>query len=93
VQGLLTVVRSGHQGPVNVGNPVEISMLDLAGTVIELTGSASEVVTVGLPDERTGDPQRRCPDIALVGSLGWQPTTSLRDGLTAMIAALADELG
>jgi dTDP-glucose 4,6-dehydratase len=89
VAGLLTALRSGHAGPVNVGNPAEITMRELARTVIEATASASTITEVPLPGERTGDPQRRCPDIALVSSLGWRPTTALSDGLAEMVADLA----
>jgi nucleoside-diphosphate-sugar epimerase len=83
----LTAVLDGHlTGPVNVGNPNEFTIRQLAELVVELTNSPSEIVTVPLPAEREGDPARRCPDISLINSeYGWKPTIELRDGLTRMI--------
>jgi UDP-glucuronate decarboxylase len=70
-------------GPVNVGNPGEFTMLELAQEVIALTGSKSEIVFQALPED---DPQQRQPDIALARSaLGWKPTVPLRDGLVKTI--------
>ena len=71
---------------MNVGNPGEFTMRELAEIVVELTGSASPIITVPLPDEREGDPLQRQPDITLVNSTyGWQPSISLREGLGRMI--------
>jgi len=83
----LTAVLDGHlTGPVNVGNPDEFTIRELAELVIELTKSSSEIVTVPLPPEREGDPLRRRPDIALIKRVyGWQPAIGLADGLTRMI--------
>jgi nucleoside-diphosphate-sugar epimerase len=78
-------MRSGDDfcGPVNLGNPEEISMLELAHTVLELTRSASPVVHVAAPGD---DPVRRRPDIALAGmQLDWTPRTALREGLAHTI--------
>ncbi len=76
-------------GPVNLGNPSELTMLDLARKVIELTGSRSALVFRPLPDD---DPVRRCPDISLAKEkLGWGPRTMLDDGLVKTIAYF-DEL-
>jgi UDP-glucuronate decarboxylase len=70
-------------GPVNLGNPDEFTILELANLVIELTGSRSKVVHRDLPVD---DPTRRRPDIALAKEkLGWQPRMALRDGLTQTI--------
>jgi len=70
-------------GPVNLGNPSELTMLDLARKVIELTGSRSALVFRPLPDD---DPVRRCPDISLAKErLGWAPRTTLDDGLVKTI--------
>jgi len=90
----LTAVLDGHlTGPVNVGNPGEFTMRQLAEVVVELTGSSSEIVTMPLPPEREGDPMQRCPDITLIHSTyGWSPTVALRDGLALMIDAFRTEL-
>lgn len=86
VQGLLAVLDGHLTGPVNVGNPDEFTMRQLAEVVVELTGSSSEIITVPLPAEREGDPMQRCPDIGLISSTyGWKPTISLGDGLARMI--------
>lgn len=71
-------------GPINLGNPVESSMRDLAELVIELTGSRSQIVQRPLPQD---DPRQRQPDISLARkTLGWKPQTALRDGLGRTIA-------
>ena len=86
VRGLLAVLDGSLQGPVNVGNPAEYTMLELAELVIELCGSASVIDRTALPFERTGDPARRQPDITLLQrEYGWQPSVSFRDGLQRMI--------
>ncbi len=86
VAGLLAVLGHDGRGPFNVGNPVEVTMLELAEKVVELTGSASEVHLVDLPAERTGDPARRRPDITRAREvLGWEPTVGLDEGLARMI--------
>ena len=71
-------------GPVNLGNPGEFTMLQLAELMIELTGSSSKIVHRPLPVD---DPRQRRPDISLAtAQLGWQPTIQLREGLTNTIA-------
>jgi len=71
-------------GPVNLGNPGEFTILELATMVKELTGSTSEIVFQPLPQD---DPVRRCPDITLAkAKLRWEPTIPLRDGLTRTVA-------
>jgi len=86
VVGLAAVLDGKLTGPINVGNPAEFTMRELAELVIELTGSSSSIVSVALPAEREGDPLQRCPDISLVReSYGWEPTVPLRDGLNRMI--------
>jgi len=71
-------------GPINLGNPVETSIAELADLVIELTGSRSEIVRRPLPVD---DPAQRCPDITdAVRILGWHPETPLANGLTRTIA-------
>jgi len=70
-------------GPVNVGNPEELRMLDIAQCILELTGSHSPLEYRPLPAD---DPTQRCPDISLARrELGWRPTVGLRDGLTRTI--------
>ncbi len=86
VVGLAAVLDGGLTGPVNVGNPTEFTMRELAEMVIELTGSSSAIANIALPAEREGDPLQRCPDITLVSTAyGWKPNVSLREGLTRMI--------
>jgi dTDP-glucose 4,6-dehydratase len=85
-RGLMALLDSNYNLPVNVGNPSEFTMRELAELVIELTGSSSKIITVPLPPEREGDPLQRKPDIALAKDLlGWEPTISLREGLQRMI--------
>ena len=86
VAGLIAVLDGPITGPVNVGNPGEFTMRELAEVIVELTGATSELITVPLPDEREGDPLQRQPDITLAtATYGWAPTVSLRDGLARMI--------
>ncbi|CAB4594770.1 MAG: NAD-dependent epimerase/dehydratase family protein [Actinobacteria bacterium] len=86
VAGLIAVLDGPITGPVNVGNPGEFTMRQLAELVVELTGSSSEIVSVPLPSEREGDPLQRRPDTTLATSTyGWTPTVSLREGLGRMI--------
>ncbi|MFT3853905.1 MAG: SDR family oxidoreductase [Ilumatobacteraceae bacterium] len=86
IVGLTAVLDGPLTGPVNVGNPGEFTMRELAELVVELTGSSSEIVSVPLPPEREGDPLQRQPDITLVESTyGWRPQIALRDGLRRMI--------
>ncbi len=86
VDGLVDLLDSGCRGPVNIGEPTEITVFDFARMVIDVTGSSSEVELMPLPGQRGGDPQRRCPDIGLARSvLGWEPVVGLVDGLTATV--------
>jgi len=86
VRGLMALLDTKYNLPVNVGNPGEFTMRELAELVIELTGSSSEIVSVQLPPERDGDPLQRKPDITLATEiLDWTPTISLREGLQRMI--------
>jgi UDP-glucuronate decarboxylase len=71
-------------GPVNLGNPAEFSMRELAEIVIDLTGSRAEIVNRPLPAD---DPRQRQPDIAVARKvLGWEPRTPLKEGLAKTIA-------
>ena len=79
VRGLIALAESGYHNPVNIGNPDEFTLLELAKAVIEVTGSKAEIVFEALP---TDDPQVRQPDIALARQvLGWEPKVTLREGL------------
>ncbi len=79
VEGLMRLAASEHTGPLNLGNPEEVTVLQLAELVRELSDSRSEVVFVERPED---DPARRRPDITLARSvLGWEPTVPLREGL------------
>ncbi|MCB1479962.1 MAG: SDR family oxidoreductase [Rhodobiaceae bacterium] len=85
IEGMMRMMNtdSGITGPVNLGNPGEVTMRQLADLVIELTGSKSKVVNMPLPQD---DPRQRRPDITLAKSLlDWEPTVSLRDGLVKSI--------
>lgn len=86
IDGLIRLMRSGDDvvGPINIGNPVEFSMLQLANAVLELTGSKSRIVRRPLPQD---DPKQRQPDITKAKQLlGWEAVTPLRDGLKKTIA-------
>jgi UDP-glucuronate decarboxylase len=85
VSGLVSMMDSrDFAGPVNLGNPSEFSILDLARKIISLTGSSSPVIHKPLPQD---DPDRRCPDISLArDKLGWQPHVPLEEGLKETIA-------
>jgi UDP-glucuronate decarboxylase len=73
----------GFTGPVNIGNPVEHTMLELAEKVIALVGGRSKLVYRPLPSD---DPRQRQPDIGVARDrLGWQPTVALEDGLKETI--------
>jgi dTDP-glucose 4,6-dehydratase len=90
IRGLFMLATSGEHLPVNIGNPDhEVTMLELARTVIAVTGSSSEVVFEALP---TDDPQIRRPDITRARQvLGWQPEIDLEEGLRRWLAALGRE--
>ena len=80
---MIALSESGEHMPVNVGNPDEFTLLELAEAVIEVTGSRSEIVHEALP---TDDPQQRRPDIARARELlGWEPKISLLEGLQRTI--------
>jgi dTDP-glucose 4,6-dehydratase len=83
IRGLIALAESGYHQPVNIGNPDEFTLLELAQAVIEVTRSKSEIVYEALP---TDDPQVRQPDITLARQiLGWEPKVSLREGLKRTI--------
>ena len=83
IEGMIRLAESGYHQPVNIGNPNEFTLLELAHAVIDVTGSRSEIVHEALP---TDDPQVRQPDISLARELlGWEPKVELRDGLEKTI--------
>jgi dTDP-glucose 4,6-dehydratase len=88
IGGLLALLDSDLTGPVNIGNPDEHTVLELAQLVVELTGSTSPIVHEPLPVD---DPTRRKPDISLATSaLGWRPVVKLEDGLMQTAAYFSD---
>ncbi|MFF9558742.1 UDP-glucuronic acid decarboxylase family protein [Streptomyces albus] len=87
VRGILALAHSAESGPVNIGNPHEITVRELAEHIRELTGSAS---ALSYTDAHPDDPQRRRPDISKAGRLlGWEPRVPLLDGLKKTIAAFS----
>jgi dTDP-glucose 4,6-dehydratase len=79
IRGMIALSESGYHQPVNVGNPDEFTLLQLAETVVDITGSSSEIIFEALP---TDDPKVRKPDIELARRiLSWEPTIALREGL------------
>lgn len=79
IDGIVALLGSDYVGPVNIGNPDEFTILELAETVIDVTGSSSKIVFEDLPVD---DPTQRRPDISLAQSLfDWEPSVQLRDGL------------
>ena len=85
IDGFLALMgsRDDLQGPVNLGNPIEFTILELANIVIDMTGSGSSIVFKPLPSD---DPRQRQPDITLAKTeLGWQPKVALKEGLNRTI--------
>ncbi|WDI43164.1 UDP-glucuronic acid decarboxylase family protein [Bremerella sp. P1] len=83
VDGILKLMASDQVGPINIGNPKEFSIRQLAELVVKLTGSKSEIIYTELPAD---DPKQRQPDITLAKKhLGWEPDTELEDGLKKTI--------
>jgi dTDP-glucose 4,6-dehydratase len=79
IDGILLLSRSDEHLPVNIGNPVEFTILECAQAVLEVTGSKSELRFLALPED---DPTRRCPDITKARVLlGWEPRVTLQEGL------------
>ena len=79
IEGIYRLLKSEIHEPVNIGNPIELTVLELAERVLELTGSRSEIIFESLPKD---DPKVRCPDITRAQELlGWEPHVSLEEGL------------
>ncbi|HTY73695.1 MAG TPA: UDP-glucuronic acid decarboxylase family protein, partial [Actinomycetes bacterium] len=83
IEGLVRLLGSGHPGPMNIGNPGELSVLKLAELVVSIVGSASPIVFVPRPED---DPSVRRPDISLAGDvLGWQPVVAVEEGIRTTV--------
>jgi dTDP-glucose 4,6-dehydratase len=90
IEGIHRLLASGHHLPVNIGNPHEMTVLEFAKKIIEITGSKSSIVYKPLPQD---DPQVRQPDIAKAKNLlGWEPKVSLEEGLLRTIEYFRDRL-
>jgi len=93
IDGMIKMMNSPDEftGPVNLGNPEEYTILELAETIIKLTNSKSKIIFKPLPEN---DPKRRKPDITLaIEKLGWEPRVSLKDGLKITIEYFLELLG
>ncbi|MCM5682712.1 SDR family oxidoreductase [Schlegelella sp. S2-27] len=92
IEGILRLMDAGVEGPLNLGNPCESTVLELAEQVLRLTGSHSRLVHKPLPAD---DPKRRCPDIGRAKQLlgGWQPAVALEDGLSETVDYFRRRLG
>lgn len=90
IEGMIRLMDGEHPGPINIGNPNEFTMLELAEQIIDLTGSSSKISHLPLPQD---DPKQRQPDISLAkAELDWEPKTELREGLASTIAYFEKEL-
>jgi dTDP-glucose 4,6-dehydratase len=90
IEGTFRLMKSTESRPVNIGNPHEMSVLEIARMIIEISGSPSELVFEPLPED---DPKRRCPDITRAKEvLGWEPRTPTRDGLKRTLSWFAERV-
>jgi dTDP-glucose 4,6-dehydratase len=90
IEGFMRLIESDYHEPVNIGNPGEFTILELAEVIIKVTGSRSEIVYEALPQD---DPTVRRPDITLARELlGWEPTVELEEGLRLTLAGLGREV-
>ena len=91
VRGILALAASGRPGPVNIGNPDEATVLEIAERIIALAGSASGIEHIPFPED---DPMTRCPDITRARrELGWEPVIGWEEGLSGTLAWFAAQLG
>ena len=87
MEGTFRLMRSSESRPVNIGNPVEYPVREIAGMIVELSGGGSVIVHEPLPED---DPRRRCPDISRAREvLGWEPRTPSREGLQKTLSWFA----
>jgi dTDP-glucose 4,6-dehydratase len=95
VEGMVRLLHADETTPVNMGNPDEMTILEFAHQVLELTGSRSPIEYVTPTDERTADdPKVRCPDIGKAQRvLGWEPQVTLREGLGHTMMYFQERLG
>ena len=92
VDAFIRLMKTGEEttGPMNIGNPHEVTILELAATIKELIGSTVDLKTLPLPEN---DPTRRCPDITMARkTLEWTPKVTLKDGLARTISYFDDLL-
>jgi dTDP-glucose 4,6-dehydratase len=88
VEGVIRLMRSPEAQPVNIGNPVEYEVREVAALILKLSGSSSELVHLPLPQD---DPKQRCPDIARAREvLGWEPLVAATEGLSRTIEWFAE---
>jgi dTDP-glucose 4,6-dehydratase len=88
IEGAMRLMRSSEWRPVNLGNPQELTVREIAALIIELSGSGSGIVFEPLPED---DPKRRCPDITRAReALGWEPRVSAREGLQKTLSWCAE---
>jgi dTDP-glucose 4,6-dehydratase len=91
VDGIIKLMLSSENDPVNIGNPVEMTIMQIAETIISMTGSTSKIVYRPLP---TDDPKQRRPDITRARTLlGWEPTVQLEEGLVKTIEYFRTKVG
>ncbi|MFN2199997.1 MAG: GDP-mannose 4,6-dehydratase, partial [Caldilineaceae bacterium] len=83
VEGIVRLMAKDVEGPVNLGNPVELTILEFAELTRKVIGSSSDIAFVHPTDERTrDDPKQRCPDISKAkAALGWEPRVPVEEGL------------
>jgi dTDP-glucose 4,6-dehydratase len=87
IEGTLRLMRSSEVRPVNIGNPQEYTVGEIARMIVELSGEGSEIVHEPLPED---DPRRRCPEISRARViLGWEPRTGVREGLQKTLSWFA----
>ncbi|MFW6164272.1 MAG: UDP-glucuronic acid decarboxylase family protein [Planctomycetota bacterium] len=94
MEGICSLLESDEHLPVNLGNPSEITILQLAEEIVELSGSASEITFQPFPEDYRDDPKTRRPDIAKARRLlGWEPQVERREGLRRTLGYFCQRLG